>query len=202
MRYKRLLCLLCVLALLPLCALAQTGAAVIPLPQTHAVILHDNGVTWLLGGADAEAVASALVEIDFYGVDYVVEVCRHSGAAADLAALYHARLIAYQQGELPQGARWEGTRFVIEAAGTTYVFGAEAAEAGRVCVACDGTLLSAAPAASGKTYMLNLNTKKFHRLGCSSIGQMKDKNKKTYIGDWQDIVDMRFAPCKRCKPTE
>lgn len=51
-----------------------------------------------------------------------------------------------------------------------------------------------------KTYILNTNTKKFHYPSCSSVKQMKDKNKRTYTGDRQEVIRMGYVPCKRCNP--
>ena len=51
-----------------------------------------------------------------------------------------------------------------------------------------------------QTYVLNTNTHKFHRQGCSSIKQMKAKNKKVYTGTRQEIINMGYSPCKKCNP--
>ena len=51
-----------------------------------------------------------------------------------------------------------------------------------------------------KTYILNLNTKKFHYEYCSSVDQMKEKNKKPFTGSREEIIDMGYDPCGRCKP--
>lgn len=54
---------------------------------------------------------------------------------------------------------------------------------------------------SGKTtYILNTNTKKFHCPSCSSVKQMKDKNKKKVTGSRDEIIKMGYDPCKRCNP--
>ena len=200
----RCIAVILLLVLLPALVLAESNAVLIALPETHAVLLHDNGITWLIGGADEQTVADALVDQSFYGVDYVVQICSHSQAAEALARLYHARLIAFEQDAALKGldARWEGDCLRINATGATFLFGTETEAADAVAVRCDGTPLSPPPEADGAVYMLNLNTKKFHRLGCGSILQMKDKNKKTYIGDWQDIVNAHFSPCKRCHPAQ
>lgn len=49
-------------------------------------------------------------------------------------------------------------------------------------------------------YVLNKNTKKFHYSGCSSVKQMKDKNKKFYTGTREECISMGYDPCGRCKP--
>ena len=50
------------------------------------------------------------------------------------------------------------------------------------------------------TYVLNTNTHKFHRPGCSSIKQMKAKNKKSFTGTRQEVINMGYSPCKKCNP--
>lgn len=49
-------------------------------------------------------------------------------------------------------------------------------------------------------YILNTNTRKFHYPTCSSVDQMKDKNKKDYYGDRADLINQGYSPCGRCKP--
>ena len=50
------------------------------------------------------------------------------------------------------------------------------------------------------TYILNTNTHKFHYPSCKSVKQMKEKNKKTYIGTREKIIEMGYSPCKNCNP--
>ena len=57
---------------------------------------------------------------------------------------------------------------------------------------------TAKPAA--KTYILNKNTKVFHKPSCSSVKQMKDSNKRTFTGTRAQVVDMGYRPCQRCNP--
>lgn len=49
-------------------------------------------------------------------------------------------------------------------------------------------------------YVLNKNTKKFHYTGCSSVKQMKDKNKKFYTGTREECISMGYDPCGKCNP--
>ena len=53
---------------------------------------------------------------------------------------------------------------------------------------------------AGTDYILNMNTKKFHYPDCSSVGQMKEKNKWAYNGSRDDVIAMGYVPCKRCNP--
>lgn len=49
-------------------------------------------------------------------------------------------------------------------------------------------------------YILNTNTKKFHYPTCSSVKDMKDKNKKESSETRDTIISQGYVPCKRCKP--
>ena len=60
---------------------------------------------------------------------------------------------------------------------------------------------SSAPQESqGMTYGLNTNTKKFHYPTCSSVDDMKEKNKQIYTGSREEVINMGYVPCKRCNP--
>ena len=57
------------------------------------------------------------------------------------------------------------------------------------------------PAASVEvTYILNVNTDKFHLPGCSSVKQMSEKNKREFTGTREEAIAQGFDPCKRCNP--
>ncbi len=49
-------------------------------------------------------------------------------------------------------------------------------------------------------YVLNTNTKKFHYSYCSSVDEMKEKNKKYVTWSREEIIDKGYKPCKRCEP--
>lgn len=55
-------------------------------------------------------------------------------------------------------------------------------------------------ASGGASYVLNTNTKKFHKPSCSSVKTIKDKNREDYAGTRQEIIDMGYVPCKKCNP--
>lgn len=50
------------------------------------------------------------------------------------------------------------------------------------------------------TYILNTNNKKFHREDCSSVKDIKDKNKQNYTGSREDLITQGYDPCGRCTP--
>lgn len=56
------------------------------------------------------------------------------------------------------------------------------------------------PKPEQQTYILNKNTKKFHYPWCSSVDQMKEKNKIEFTGDRQTVIDRGYDPCGRCNP--
>lgn len=50
------------------------------------------------------------------------------------------------------------------------------------------------------TYIVNINTGKFHYPDCPSVEQMNDNNKWEYSGDRDDLVSRGYKPCKKCEP--
>ncbi|MCI8373174.1 MAG: hypothetical protein HFI75_12445 [Lachnospiraceae bacterium] len=51
-----------------------------------------------------------------------------------------------------------------------------------------------------ENYILNTNTYKFHSPSCGSINEIKEKNKKTYKGSREELIEQGYEPCSRCKP--
>lgn len=70
----------------------------------------------------------------------------------------------------------------------------------------DSKLLSSKANASSdadsdkQTYIVNTNTKKFHKPSCSSVKSMSTKNKKKYTGYRKNLIDNGYNPCKICNP--
>ena len=54
--------------------------------------------------------------------------------------------------------------------------------------------------ANVQTYVLNTNTKKFHKESCNSAKSMDASNKRIYTGSRQEIIDMGYEACGVCKP--
>ena len=48
------------------------------------------------------------------------------------------------------------------------------------------------------TYIGNKNTKKFHYPNCSSVSDMKEKNKVPLYGTRDDAIAQGYSPCGRC----
>lgn len=54
--------------------------------------------------------------------------------------------------------------------------------------------------ASQADYILNTNAKKFHYPTCSSVNDMKEKNKQEFFGTRDEAIALGYSPCGRCKP--
>lgn len=52
----------------------------------------------------------------------------------------------------------------------------------------------------GASYIANKNTKKFHYPSCSSVSDMKEKNKLYFDGSREELIGQGYVPCKRCNP--
>ena len=50
------------------------------------------------------------------------------------------------------------------------------------------------------SYVLNTNTKKFHRPGCSEVKRIKSEHRKNYKGTRKSVISMGYQPCKKCNP--
>ena len=57
-----------------------------------------------------------------------------------------------------------------------------------------------AAGASASSYVLNTNSHKFHRPGCSSVDTISPKNRKDVNESREQIISEGYAPCKRCNP--
>lgn len=49
-------------------------------------------------------------------------------------------------------------------------------------------------------YVLNRNTKKFHRPNCSSVQDIKPKNKQEFSGNTKALIQQGYSSCKNCNP--
>ncbi len=52
----------------------------------------------------------------------------------------------------------------------------------------------------GKTYILNLNTKKFHYPACSAVNKISEENKEVFKGDKNELIYGGYFPCGICNP--
>lgn len=67
-------------------------------------------------------------------------------------------------------------------------------------IVADASKSTTAAEANVQTYVLNTNTKKFHKESCNSAKSMDASNRKIYTGSRQDIIDMGYEACGVCKP--
>ena len=50
------------------------------------------------------------------------------------------------------------------------------------------------------TYILSLNTKKFHYTNCRYVSSIKNSNKKVFKGKRHTLINQGYSPCKGCNP--
>ncbi len=62
------------------------------------------------------------------------------------------------------------------------------------------TKTTTAASTGAVNYILNKNTKKFHYPTCSSVSDMKEKNKVYFTGTREEAVAQGYVACKRCNP--
>lgn len=53
---------------------------------------------------------------------------------------------------------------------------------------------------SEETYIVNLNTKKFHKESCESAHNISEKNKNTVVSTKTELIRQGYAPCGSCNP--
>lgn len=56
------------------------------------------------------------------------------------------------------------------------------------------------PDTISETYILNTNSRKFHRPDCSSTSQISDANREEYTGTREELIEQGYTPCGYCKP--
>ncbi|MBQ8163537.1 MAG: DNA/RNA non-specific endonuclease [Clostridia bacterium] len=62
------------------------------------------------------------------------------------------------------------------------------------------TVESSVDANEIQKYVLNTNTKKFHKESCSSATDMKEENRSDYEGTREALIEQGYTPCGQCKP--
>lgn len=63
-----------------------------------------------------------------------------------------------------------------------------------------GNAISDAVTSEQTTYVLNINTKKFHRETCSSVSQIKEENFQKVQTSREELEQSGYSPCKNCNP--
>lgn len=49
-------------------------------------------------------------------------------------------------------------------------------------------------------YVINSNTRKFHKASCGSVGQMQEENRVYSSQSRQELIEGGYEPCQRCRP--
>ncbi len=62
------------------------------------------------------------------------------------------------------------------------------------------TVKAEEPVRTQITYVLNINTKKFHYPYCSSVNDMKEKNRQDFNGTKEEAIALGYEGCKICNP--
>lgn len=55
-------------------------------------------------------------------------------------------------------------------------------------------------ASTEQTYIININTRKFHLPSCNSVESISEQNKKEYVGTREDLIEQGYEPCGNCRP--
>lgn len=55
-------------------------------------------------------------------------------------------------------------------------------------------------ASSQITYIINVNSGKFHTPDCHSVDRMKESNKMEYTGTREELISQNYSPCQNCNP--
>lgn len=63
-----------------------------------------------------------------------------------------------------------------------------------------GNAISDAVTSEQTTYVLNTNTKKFHRETCGSVSQIKEENFQKVQMSREELQQSGYSPCKNCNP--
>lgn len=50
------------------------------------------------------------------------------------------------------------------------------------------------------TYIININSGRFHHPDCSGAASMKPENRQEYTGERQTLIEQGYVPCGQCKP--
>ena len=49
-------------------------------------------------------------------------------------------------------------------------------------------------------YVINSNTRKFHKTSCGSVEQMQEENRVYSSQSRQELIEGGYEPCQRCRP--
>ena len=52
----------------------------------------------------------------------------------------------------------------------------------------------------GFDFVLNKNSKRFHKPECTSVSTMKEENREYYSGSREELIAKGYKPCGSCNP--
>lgn len=129
--------------------------------------------------------------------DYVTETENH--------VLYRVTPIFEGDNLLATGVQMEG--YSVEDNGAEICFNVFAYNAqpgitidyatGESCLG-DNIIIDTPIEETGVTYIINKNSKKFHKPDCSSVADIKPQNKKESDKTWEELEKLGYSPCKSC----
>lgn len=73
-------------------------------------------------------------------------------------------------------------------------------DTGSISEASDETVQGSYRQDEEQSYVINENTKKFHNPDCSSVEDIKEKNKREFTGTRDELINEGYDPCGICKP--
>ena len=166
--------ILSVIALMALVfpAVALESGAIVAGPAMVYDVCADIDPAADAGRGQAKAVFAEMWA-EFGGEDVLFRICRDASAPAGMSLC----------------AEWESARGMI-------VWHVSPPE-------CEEWMPEPAPeefADDGCDYVLNTNTGKFHYPSCSSVEDMKEKNRADFHGTREELIEQGYSPCGRCKP--
>ncbi len=169
---------------------ADHPVRVFPSQEGSFLLLHADGITSVIGRGGEAAIRRLGEANGLYTIERVLILCDHPTHVESANAMAELLGVAAESADIP---------IRIDTDTETYIIGTDTIESGCICYGCDGKLMSDPPSEI-RQYVMNLNTHKFHLPTCDSVKQMKEKNRRTYEGRRQDLIDRGYQPCKRCSP--
>ena len=128
--------------------------------------------------------------------DYVKETGNH--------VMYRVTPIFTGSNLVADGVLMEGLSVEDQGQGVSFCIYAYNVQPGVEIDYKTGNSWAAAPSQSGDdtqgTYILNTSSHKFHLPTCSGAKDMNPKNKKTFTGSRQELIDKGYEPCRSCNP--
>ena len=184
-------------AVAPQYAVISVGAGNSYGHPTEAVLsrLRDAGVTTFRTDMQGEITAVS----DGQTVNFSVAKNAMAETLANTGAGQNANQ-AGGTGSAAQNAGVAGVAVASANAGGGNAGGAAGTGAANGAANAGGGNADGAAGASASSYVLNTNSHKFHRPGCSSVDTISPKNRKDVNESREQIISEGYAPCKRCNP--